>query len=54
MHLMSHCKVRTNSFAFIASLPDETKDYLMKLKGAAARMDCDTAQARRLAFLRIL
>eukprot|EP00434_Breviolum_minutum_P013252 symbB.v1.2.011673.t1/scaffold785.1/size162803/10 len=24
--------VRTNSFAFIASLPDESKDYLMKLK----------------------
>lgn len=23
---------RTNSFAFIASLPDESKDYLMKLK----------------------
>merc|ERR1711988_1927085 len=28
--------VRQHSFAFIASLPDEIKDYLMKLKNAAA------------------
>jgi len=26
--------VRQHSFAFIASLPDQTKDYLMKLKAA--------------------
>ena len=32
----SRAKVRTSSFAFIASLPDETKDYLMKLKATAA------------------
>lgn len=28
--------VRQHSFAFIASLPDETKDYLMRLKSARA------------------
>lgn len=28
------CAVRKHSFAFIASLPDHTKDYLMKLKAA--------------------
>ena len=32
----AHAQVRTSSFAFIASLPDETKDYLMKLKATAA------------------
>jgi len=35
--------VRQHSFAFIASLPDETKDYLMRLKGTAAAGAAGTA-----------
>ncbi|CAE7551520.1 unnamed protein product, partial [Symbiodinium sp. CCMP2456] len=36
--------VRTSSFAFIASLPDETKDYLMKLKATAASAASDPTE----------
>merc|ERR1712087_600055 len=31
--------LRRHSFAFIASLPDETKDYLMRLKMAADQLN---------------
>jgi len=36
--------VRTSYFAFIASLPDETKDYLMKLKATAASAASDPTE----------
>ena len=46
-------KVRRNSFAFIASLPDETKDYLMKLKAATRhhrKVDQDLSSPSPLHF----